>query len=60
VPWLPSTNLHEFVNGLDRPDANAMGVEELNRMITEAFDGHSKAMTFGLPAGSACAKNREK
>ena len=31
VPLLTGTNLHEFVNGLDHPDANAMGVEELSR-----------------------------
>ena len=29
VPLLTGTNLHEAVSGLDRPDANAMGVEEL-------------------------------
>src|SRR5260370_20562916 len=34
VPLLTGTNLHEFVNGLDRPDANAMGVEELNRLVS--------------------------
>jgi para-nitrobenzyl esterase len=44
VPLLTGTNLHEFVNGLDRPDANAMGVEELNRLIREAFGDHSKAI----------------
>src|SRR5258708_1137089 len=44
VPLLTGTNLHEFVNGLDRPDANAMGAEELNRLIGEAFGDHSKAI----------------
>jgi para-nitrobenzyl esterase len=44
VPLLTGTNLHEFVNGLDRPDANAMGVEELNRLIGEAFGDHGKAI----------------
>jgi para-nitrobenzyl esterase len=34
VPLLTGTNLHEGVSGLDRPDANAMGVEELNRLVT--------------------------
>src|SRR5438067_10618711 len=29
VPLLTGTDLHEGVSGLDRPDANAMGVEEL-------------------------------
>src|SRR6266571_3683689 len=32
VPLLTGSNLHEFVNGLDRPDAYRMGVEELNRL----------------------------
>src|ERR1700680_1786260 len=32
VPLLTGSNLHEFVNGLDRPDAYAMGVDELNRL----------------------------
>jgi len=44
VPLLTGTNLHEFVNGLDRPDANAMGAEELNRLVSEAFGDHSKAI----------------
>jgi para-nitrobenzyl esterase len=44
VPLLTGTNLHEFVNGLDRPDANAMGVEELSRLIREAFGDSSKAI----------------
>jgi para-nitrobenzyl esterase len=44
VPLLTGTTLHEFVSGLDRPDANAMGVEELNRLITEAFADHSQAI----------------
>jgi para-nitrobenzyl esterase len=44
VPLLTGTNLHEFVNGLDRPEANAMGVEELNRLVSEAFGEHSKAI----------------
>jgi len=44
VPLLTGTNLHEFVNGLDRPDASAMGLEELNRLIFEAFGSNSKAI----------------
>jgi para-nitrobenzyl esterase len=44
VPLLTGTNLHEFVNGLDRPDAKAMGVEELSRLMTEAFGDHSQAI----------------
>ncbi|HMJ21351.1 MAG TPA: carboxylesterase family protein, partial [Terriglobales bacterium] len=42
VPLLTGSNLHEFVNGLDRPDANATGVEELNRLVREAFGEPSK------------------
>jgi para-nitrobenzyl esterase len=44
VPLLTGTNLHEFVNGLDHPDANAMGVEELNRLVREAFGDDSEAI----------------
>jgi len=44
VPLLTGTNHHEFVNGLDRPDADAMGAEELNRLVSEAFSDHSKAI----------------
>ena len=44
VPLLTGTNLHEFVNGLDRPDADAMGLEELSRLIGEAFGDDSAAI----------------
>ncbi len=44
VPLLTGTNLHEFVNGLDRPGANAMGVEELNRLVREEFGNDSEAI----------------
>jgi len=37
VPLLTGTNLHEGVSGLDRPEANAMRVEELNRLVKEEF-----------------------
>ena len=37
VPLLTGTNLHEAVSGLDRPDANLMGAEELNRLVKEEF-----------------------
>src|SRR6266702_4089126 len=37
VPLLTGTDLHEAVSGLDRPDANAMGVEELTRLVKEEF-----------------------
>jgi para-nitrobenzyl esterase len=35
VPLLTGSNLHEFVSGLDRPNANGMGVDELNRLVSE-------------------------
>ena len=44
VPLLTGTNLHEFVNGLDRPNAYSMGAEELNRLVTESFGDHSGAI----------------
>jgi len=37
VPLLTGSNLHEFVNGLDRPDANAMRVDELDRLVRQEF-----------------------
>jgi para-nitrobenzyl esterase len=37
VPLLTGTNLHEAVSGLDRPDAHAMGVEELDRLVKDEF-----------------------
>jgi para-nitrobenzyl esterase len=70
IPLLTGTNLHEFVNGLDRPDANAMGVEELRRLVREAFgdDGEAiiaayrvdypKATPFGLYATIAASRAR--
>ena len=44
VPLITGTNLHEFVSGLDRPDANAMGVEELSRLVREAFGNDGEAI----------------
>ena len=44
VPLLTGTNLHEFVNGLDRPDAYSMRAEEVNRLVTESFGDHSGAI----------------
>jgi para-nitrobenzyl esterase len=70
VPLLTGTNLHEFVSGLDRPDANAMGAEELSRLVREAFgdDGEAiieayrldypKATPFGLYATIAASRLR--
>src|SRR5712664_1531659 len=44
VPLLTGTDLHEGVSGLDRPDANAMGVEELNRLVKEEFGDRSQTI----------------
>jgi para-nitrobenzyl esterase len=67
---LTGTDLHEAVSGLDRPDANAMGAEELNRLVKEEFGGSSqtiidayrrdypKATHFGLYAIIAAASFR--
>jgi para-nitrobenzyl esterase len=44
VPLITGTNLHEFVNGLDRPDASAMKLEEVNRLVSEAFGDHGEAI----------------
>jgi para-nitrobenzyl esterase len=44
VPLITGTNLHEFVNGLDRPEASAMEMGEVNRLVSEAFGEHSKAI----------------
>jgi para-nitrobenzyl esterase len=70
VPLITGTNLHEFVSGLDHPDANAMGVEELSRLVREAFGDDSeaiiaayrldypKATPFGLYATIAASRMR--
>jgi para-nitrobenzyl esterase len=42
IPLLTGTNLNEFVSGVDRPDAHAMGLEELNRLVQEAFGDRNK------------------
>ncbi len=44
VPLLTGTNLHEGVSGVDRPDANAMPVEELNRLVKEQLGDRSQAI----------------
>src|SRR5260370_16293004 len=44
VPLLTGTDLHERVSGLDRPDANAMGVEELSRLVKEEFGDRSHTL----------------
>src|SRR6266436_510432 len=42
VPLLTGSNLHEFVNGLDRPDALAMQMDELYRLMSQEFRERSK------------------
>jgi para-nitrobenzyl esterase len=42
VPLLTGTNLHEGVSGLDRAEADAMRVEEFNRLVKEEFDDGSQ------------------
>src|SRR5258707_724549 len=44
VPLLTGTNLHEGVSGVDRPDANAMPVEELNRLVKEQLGERSQTI----------------
>jgi para-nitrobenzyl esterase len=70
VPLITGTDLNEAVSGIDRPDADAMTVEELNRLVTEAFGGDSeaiiaayrrdypKATPFGLYATIAASQFR--
>jgi para-nitrobenzyl esterase len=70
VPLLTGTNLHEFVNGLDHPDAASMRAEELTRLVREAFGDdaeaiiaayrldYPKATPFGLYATIAASRLR--
>jgi len=44
VPLITGTNLHEFVSGLDRPDAGAMAVEEVDRLLSADFGDHRSAI----------------
>jgi len=37
VPLLTGSNLYEFVNGLDRPEAQAMQMDELHRLVSQEF-----------------------
>ena len=70
VPLITGTDLNEAFSGIDRPDADAMTVEELNRLVREAFGGDSdaiiaayrqdypKATPFGLYATIAASQFR--
>src|SRR6266481_1776531 len=42
VPLLTGSNLHEFVNGLDRPEAQALRVDELDRLVSQEFGDRSR------------------
>jgi para-nitrobenzyl esterase len=42
VPLLTGSNLHEFVNGLDRPEGRSMEMDELHRLVSEEFGDRSK------------------
>jgi para-nitrobenzyl esterase len=37
VPLLTGTNLHEAISGVDRPDVNAMRIEEVHRLVGKEF-----------------------
>ncbi|HMH11963.1 MAG TPA: carboxylesterase family protein [Edaphobacter sp.] len=70
IPLITGTDLNEFVSGIDRPNADAMTVEEMNRLVREAFGGESeaiiaayrrdypKATSFGLYATIAASQLR--
>ena len=70
IPLITGTDLNEFVSGIDHPEADAMTVEELNRLVREAFGGDSeaiiaayrgdypKATSFGLYATIAASQLR--
>jgi para-nitrobenzyl esterase len=70
IPLITGTDLNEFVSGIDRPGADAMTIEELNRLVREAFGGDSeaiiaayrrdypKATSFGLYATIAASQLR--
>jgi para-nitrobenzyl esterase len=42
VPLLTGSNLHEFVNGLDRPEAQTMQMGDLQRLVSQEFGERSK------------------
>jgi para-nitrobenzyl esterase len=44
VPLLTGTNLHEAVSGVDRPNANAMAVEELDQLVKQELGDRSQAI----------------
>jgi para-nitrobenzyl esterase len=70
VPLITGTNLNESVNGVDRPHAEAMTADEMNRLVGETFgsDGdaivaayrkdYPQASPFGLWAAIAASQWR--
>ena len=44
VPLLTGSNLHEIVNGLDRPETQAMQMDELHQLVSREFGEHSKGI----------------
>jgi para-nitrobenzyl esterase len=44
VPLITGTTLNEGVNGIDRPDANEMTMEEMHRKVHEAYGEGSEAI----------------
>jgi para-nitrobenzyl esterase len=42
VPLITGTNLHEFVNGLDRLDVNTMQIEDVRRLVGEDFSDRNQ------------------
>jgi para-nitrobenzyl esterase len=44
VPLITGTNLHEFISGLDRPDAGAMKIDDVERLLSPDFGDHTKAI----------------
>lgn len=39
VPMMTGTNLHEFINGLDRPDAYAMTPAQMEQLVQQGLGG---------------------
>jgi hypothetical protein len=46
VPLLTDSNLHEFVNGLDRCEGRSMETDELHRLVSQEFGERSKSSTL--------------
>jgi para-nitrobenzyl esterase len=44
VPLLTGSNLHELVNGLDRPETQAMPIDELHQLVSQEFGEHGKGI----------------